>query len=91
MNLTKHVLSDRLPKLNQNTVAAVMRSLLDICYLAIAEIKYSQNILAKDYKNSIPFKDFLKEEYGEVAVKKLVNHAVRSLKNKEQTEYFSDL
>lgn len=64
-NLTKNVLSDSLSKLNQNTVAAVMQSLLDKGYLEIAEMKYFQNVLAKDYRTSIPFKDLLKEEYGE--------------------------
>lgn len=89
--LTKHELLERLPILNQNTTAAVIRSLLDKGYLEVAEIKYSQNVLARAYRTSIPFKDFIKEEYGEAAVKKLVNHAVRSLKTKQQTEYFYNL
>lgn len=90
-SLTKHELLERLPRLNQNTTAAVIRSLLDKGYLKIAEIKYSQNVLARAYRTSIPFKDFLKEEYGEEGLKKLVNHAIGTIKTKQQTEYFSNL
>jgi predicted transcriptional regulator len=89
--LTKHELLERLPELNKNTTAAVIRSLLDKGYLKVEEIKYSQNVLARAYRPSIPFINFIKEEYGEVAVEKLVNHAVNSLKTKKQTEYFSNL
>ena len=89
--LTKHELLERLPELNQNTTAAVIRSLLNKGYLKVEEIKYSQNVLARAYRPSIPFINFIKEEYGEVAVEKLVNHAVNSLKTKKQTEYFSNL
>lgn len=89
--LTKHELLERLPELNKNTTAAVIRSLLNKGYLKVEEIKYSQNVLARAYRPSIPFINFIKEEYGEVAVEKLVNHAVNSLKTKKQTEYFSNL
>ncbi|AUJ87128.1 MULTISPECIES: BlaI/MecI/CopY family transcriptional regulator [Enterococcus] len=89
--LTKHEILKRLPELNKNTTAAVIRSLLDKGYLKVEEIKYSQNVLARAYRPSIPFINFIKEEYGEVAVEKLVNHAVNSLKTKKQTEYFSNL
>jgi hypothetical protein len=89
--LTKHEILKRLPELNKNTTAAVIRSLLNKGYLKVEEIKYSQNVLARAYRPSIPFINFIKEEYGEVAVEKLVNHAVNSLKTKKQTEYFSNL
>ncbi|AYY11340.1 transcriptional regulator, BlaI/MecI/CopY family protein (plasmid) [Enterococcus sp. FDAARGOS_553] len=90
-SLTKHELLERLPKLNQNTTAAVIGSLLNKGYLEISEIRYSQTVLARAYRTSIPFIDFLKKEYGEAVVKKLVNHAIRSLKTKQQAEYFSNL
>ena len=89
--LTKYELLERMPSLNENTTAAVIRSLLNKGYLKVEEIKYSQNVLARAYRPSIPFINFIKEEYGEVAVEKLVNHAVNSLKTKKQTEYFSNL
>lgn len=89
--LTKHELLEIFPELNKNTTAAVIRSLLNKGYLKVGEIKYSQNVLARVYRPSIPFINFIKEEYGEVVVEKLVNHAVNSLKTKKQTEYFSNL
>jgi len=89
--LTKHELLERLPKLNENTTAAVIRKLLNKGYLEVGEIKYSQTVLARAYRPSIPFIDFIKGEYGETAVEKLVNHALSSLMTKQQTEYFSNL
>lgn len=89
--LTKHELLERLPKLNENTTAAVIRKLLNKGYLEVEEIKFSQNVLARAYRPSIPFIEFIKDEYGEVVLKKLVNHAVSSLNTKQQTEYFSNL
>ncbi|MDT2688264.1 BlaI/MecI/CopY family transcriptional regulator [Enterococcus gallinarum] len=89
--LTKHELLERLPILNQNTTAAVISSLLNKGYLTVAEIKYSQNVLARAYRPSISYVDFIKDEYGEVAVEKLVNHVVSSLNTKQQTEYFLNL
>ncbi len=89
--LTKHELLERLPKLNENTTATVIRKLLSKGYLEVGEIKFSQNVLARAYRPSIPFGEFIKDEYGEVVLKKLVDHAVSSLKTKHQTEYFSNL
>lgn len=60
-SLTKHELLERLARLNQNTIAAVIRSLLDKRYLEVGKIKYSQTVLARAYRPSIPFKNFLKK------------------------------
>lgn len=90
-SLTKHELLEILPELNKNTTAAVISSLLNKGYLTVAEIKYSQNVLARAYRPSIPYVDFIKDEYGEGVVQKLVNHAVSSLNTKQQTEYFLNL
>ena len=69
----------------------MIRKLLNKGYLEVGEIKFSQNVLARAYRPSIPFIEFIKDEYGEVVLKKLVNHAVSSLKTTQQTEYFSNL
>ena len=89
--LTKYELLERMPSLNENTTAAVIRKLLNKGYLEVGEIKFSQNVLARAYRPSIPFIEFIKDEYGEVALKKLINHTISSLKTKQQTEYFSNL
>ena len=89
--LTKHELLESMPSLNENTTAAVIRKLLNKGYLEVGEIKFSQNVLARAYRPSIPFIEFIKDEYGEVALKKLINHTISSLKTKQQTEYFSNL
>lgn len=89
--LTKHELLERMPSLNENTTAAVIRKLLNKGYLEVGEIKFSQNVLARAYRPSIPFIEFIKDEYGEVALKKLINHTISSIKTKQQTEYFSNL
>lgn len=89
--LTKYELLERMPSLNENTTAAVIRKLLNKGYLKVGEIKFSQNVLARAYRPSIPFIEFIKDEYGEVALKKLINHTISSLKTKQQTEYFSNL
>jgi len=89
--LTKHELLERMPSLNENTTAAVIRKLLNKGYLEVGEIKFSQNVLARAYRPSIPFIEFIKDEYGEVALKKLIKHTRSSLKTKQQTEYFSNL
>ena len=73
------------------TAAVVIRSLFDKGYLEVGEIKYSQSVLARAYRPTIPFIDFIKGECGETAVEKLVNHAISSLMTKQQTEYFSNL
>ncbi|MDK4450917.1 BlaI/MecI/CopY family transcriptional regulator [Enterococcus casseliflavus] len=62
--LTKHELLERLPKLNGNTTAAVIRKLLNKGYLEVGEIKFSQNVLARAYRPSIPFIEFIKDENG---------------------------
>lgn len=90
-SLTKHEILEKMPELNKNTAAVVIRSLFAKGYLEVGEIKYSQTVLARAYRPSIPFIDFIKGEYGETALEKLVNHAISSLMTKQQTEYFSNL
>lgn len=57
--LTKHELLERMPSLNENTTAAVIRKLLNKGYLEVGEIKFSQNVLARAYRPSIPFIELL--------------------------------
>ena len=90
-SLTKHELLEKIPDLNKNTAAVVIKRLLDKGYIEVGEIKYSNTVLARDYRTSIPFKDFLKVEYGEFAVEKLVKHAISSLEDKEKMTYLSNL
>ncbi|MEB5953158.1 transcriptional regulator, BlaI/MecI/CopY family protein [Enterococcus innesii] len=89
--VTKQELLEKVPSLNKNTTAAVIRSLLDKGYLKVGEIRYSRTVLARAYKPCVPFVDFLKDEYGADAVEKLVKHAIGSLYDVQQINYLSDL
>ena len=89
--LTKQELLEKIPSLNKNTTAAVIRSLLDKGYLEVGEIRYSQTVLARAYKPCVTFLDFLKDEYGAIVVEKLVKHAVCSLEDVQQINYLSEL
>ncbi|MUN98364.1 BlaI/MecI/CopY family transcriptional regulator [Enterococcus casseliflavus] len=89
--LTKQELLEKIPSLNKNTTAAVIRSLLDKGYLEVGEIRYSQTVLARAYKPCVPFVDFLKDEYGAIVVEKLVKHAVCSIDDAQQINYLSGL
>lgn len=89
--LTKQELLKKIPSLNKNTTAAVIRSLLDKGYLEVGEIRYSQTVLARAYKPCVPFVDFLKDEYGAILVEKLLKHAVCSLDDVQQVNYLSEL
>lgn len=87
--VTKQELLEKVPSLNKNTTAAVIRSLLDKGYLKVGEIRYSRTVLARAYKPCVPFVDFLKDEYGADAVEKLVKHAIGSLYGVQQmNSYF---
>lgn len=89
--VTKQELLEKVPSLNKNTTAAVIRSLLDKGYLKVGEIRYSRTVLARAYKPCVPCVDFLKDEYGADAVEKLVKHAIGSLDDVQQINYLSDL
>lgn len=89
--LTKQELLEKIPSLNKNTTAAVIRSLLDKGYLEVGEIRYSQTVLARAYKPCVPFVDFLKDEYGAIVIEKLVKHAVCSIDDAQQINYLSGL
>lgn len=89
--VTKQELLEKVPDLNKNTTAAVIRSLLDKGYLEVGEIRYSRTVLARAYRPSVPFVDFIKDEYGADVVDKLVKHAVFSLEDRQQINHLSDL
>lgn len=84
--LTKLELSERVPDLSRHTVAAVIDSLLAKGYLEVGEIKFSRTVLARAYRPTVSFMDFLKNEHGETAVEKLVKHVIMSLEDEEQFE-----
>lgn len=90
-SLTKHELLEKIPDLNKNTTATVIRSLLEKGYLKVEEIRYSQNVLARAYRPCVSFIEFLKDEYGEVAVENLFKKAINSLENIHEIEYLLDL
>lgn len=75
-SLTKQELLESVPSLNKNTTAAVIRSLLDKGYLEIADIRYSTTVLARAYKPCVSILEFLKNEYGELSVEKVVSHLI---------------
>ena len=89
--VTKQELLEKVPSLNKNTTAAVIRSLLDKGYLEVGEIRYSRTVLARAYRPSVPFVDFIKDEYGADVVDKLVKHAIDSLDDVQQINHLSDL
>lgn len=89
--VTKQELLEKVPSLNKNTTAAVIRSLLDKGYLEVGEIRYSLTVLARAYRPSVPFVDFIKDEYGADVVDKLVKHAIDSLDDVQQINHLSDL
>lgn len=89
--VTKKELLEKIPSLNKNTTAAVIRSLLDKGCLEVGEIRYSRTVLARAYRPCVPFADFLKDEYGAIDVEKLVKHAVGSLGDVQQINHLSDL
>lgn len=89
--LTKHELLERIPDLNKNTAAVVIKRLLDKGYLEVGEIKYSNTVLARAYRPCLPFIEFFKDEYGEFAVEKLVKYAISSLEDKDKITYLSNL
>lgn len=89
--VTKQELLEKVPGLNKNTTAAVIRSLLDKGYLEVGEIRYSRTVLARAYRPSVPFVDFIKDEYGADVVDKLVKHAIDSLDDVQQINHLSDL
>lgn len=89
--LTKHELLEKMPSLNKNTTAAVIRSLLEKGYLEVEEIRYSQNVLARAYRPGVSFIEFLEDEYGEVAIENLLKKAINSLENIHEIEYLLDL
>ena len=90
-SLTKHELLEKIPDLNKNTAAVVIKRLLDKGYLEVGEIKYSNTVLARAYRPCLPFIEFFKDEYGEFAVEKLVKYAISSLEDKEKLTYLSNL
>ena len=59
--LTKHELLERIPDLNKNTAAVVIKRLLDKGYLEVGEIKYSNTVLARAYRPCLPFIEFFKD------------------------------
>ena len=89
--VTKQELLEKVPSLNKNTTAAVIRSLLNKGYLEVGEIRYSRTVLARAYRPCVPFVDFLKDEYGEDVVEKLVKHAISSLEDKEKIPHLLNL
>lgn len=82
---------EKIPSLNKNTTAAVIRSLLEKGYLEVGEIRYSQTVLARAYRPCVSFIKFLKDEYGEFAVENLLKKAINSLENVHEIEYLLDL
>lgn len=90
-SLTKHELLEKMPSLNKNTTATVIRKLLDKGYLEVEEVRYSKTVLARAYRPCVPFIKFLKEEYGEVIVAKVLKKAVGSLKSSLETEHLLKL
>lgn len=90
-SLTKHELLEKIPDLNKNTAAVVIKRLLEKGYLEVGEIKYSNTVLARAYRPCLPFIEFFKNEYGEFAVEKLVKYAISSLEDKDKITYLSNL
>ena len=90
-SLTKHELLEKIPDLNKNTAAVVIKRLLEKGYLEVGEIKYSNTVLAREYRPCLPFIEFFKDEYGEFAVEKLVKYAISSLEDKEKITYLPNL
>ncbi|MGF1995902.1 transcriptional regulator, BlaI/MecI/CopY family protein [Enterococcus casseliflavus] len=89
--VTKQELLEKVPGLNKNTTAAVIRSLLNKGYLEVGEIRYSRTVLARAYRPSVPFLDFIKDEYGADVVEKLVKHAISSLEDKEKIPHLLNI
>ena len=87
-SLTKQELLESVPSLNKNTTAAVIRSLLDKGYLEIADIRYSTTVLARAYKPCVSILEFLKNEYGELSVEKVVGHLISTM---EDTQVLNQL
>lgn len=87
-SLTKQELLESVLSLNKNTTAAVIRSLLDKGYLEIADIRYSTTVLARAYKPCVSILEFLKNEYGELSVEKVVGHLISTM---EDTQVLNQL
>ena len=77
--------------LKRNTVAPGIITLTKKGYLKVEDIRYSQNVLARAYRPGVSFIEFLKDEYGEVAVENLFKKAINSLENIHEIEYLLDL
>lgn len=90
-SLTKHELLDKVPELNSSTTAMVLKKLLDNGYLEIEKITYSRTVLARVYKPSIPLIEFIRNEFGEVAIEKVIIHAINSLGDPQEVEYLLTL
>lgn len=75
-------------KNHKNTTAAVIRSLLDKGYLEISDIRYSTTVLARAYKPCVSILEFLKNEYGELSVEKIVGHLISTM---EDTQVLNQL
>lgn len=77
--VSKRELLEILPELNPNTIASVLKKLLEQGYLEVAEIKYSNTVLERAYQPCVPFSAFMKKQYGDIAIEQLVKRTISSL------------
>ncbi|MCD4963831.1 BlaI/MecI/CopY family transcriptional regulator [Enterococcus casseliflavus] len=89
-SLTKSDLLEIVPSLNKNTVAVVIRNLLEKGYLEIADIRYSTKVLARAYSPCMSILEFLENGYGEAIVEKLVKHAINTFEDPQELKGLLD-
>ncbi|MGF2070074.1 MULTISPECIES: BlaI/MecI/CopY family transcriptional regulator [Enterococcus] len=89
--LTKTELVEKAPNLNVNTTTIILSSLLKKGYLEVKKVKYSHTVLARAYTPSISLVEFLKDHYGEKALKNLITFTINSIEDKECLDQFLQL
>lgn len=86
--ITKNDLLKQTTKLNPNTAASTINSLLQKKILEVAEIKSTRTSLARAYKPKIPFAVFMIEMFGYEQIQLIIKRTVDMIDDPDQLNFF---